>query len=487
MILGRKWLAEHKIWLNMADRKLVWPEERSMKDRALLKVQKIIPRRLLLRPEPKTVHQKDADRRDAAMETEILQEKKANIDNEIIAKVDVRIGKAPTHTKIGTKKIRGRENITSKPGQTIPIKTDASGMTEAKTRARNLRVMKKELTKPIEEPIEPEYEPPQDIRDWSTIVPAKIDIAMIGGVGFTRVARKKDTQLFTTTLYELDKLIDEKWEERQVEDEQRTQELITAKLPKCYASYRDVFSKAESDKLAPHGDHDLKIELVDEPKLGFTPLRKQTLEELVTCKKYLIDNLNKGFLSDSNAPHAAPILFARKGDGTLRFCVDYRHLNSHTRKDQYPLPLIDETLEQISKAKIFTKLDIRQAFHRIRIREEDTDLTTFRTRYGSFKYNVVPFGLTNGPATFQRWINSLLFEHLDVFTSAYLDDILIYSDNVAEHEMHVKKILDILRANGLQADIKKCEFEVIKIKYLEFIISTNDITANPEKIAVIRE
>jgi hypothetical protein len=132
------------------------------------------------------------------------------------------------------------------------------------------------------------------------------------------------------------------------------------------------------------------------------------------------DNLNKGFIAPSSAPFASPILVSRKHDGGLRFCVDYRKLNAITKKNWYPLPLIDEMLERLSRAKYFTKLNIRQAFHKIRIHPDSEDLTTFRTRYGSYKYRVLHFDLTNGPATgtFQRFINDNFLDCLDDFLTA---------------------------------------------------------------------
>jgi hypothetical protein len=114
----------------------------------------------------------------------------------------------------------------------------------------------------------------------------------------------------------------------------------------------------------------------------------------------LYDNLRKGFIVESKVPFASLVLFVYKSDSSLRFCVDYYKLNALTKKNQYPLPLIDKTLVQLSKAKIFTKLDIRQAFYRIRITLESEELTAFRTRYGLFQYKVLPFRLTNGPITF---------------------------------------------------------------------------------------
>lgn len=142
-------------------------------------------------------------------------------------------------------------------------------------------------------------------------------------------------------------------------------------------------------------------------------------------------------------------------------------------------------LARISKAKIFTKLDIRQAFHRIRIHPDSEELTTFRTRYGSYKCKVLPFGLTNGPATYQRYMNDVLFDYLDDFCTAYLDDILIYSENELEHEEHVKKVLQRLRDAGLQVDLKKCEFSVTRTQYLGFIITTEGIEVDPDKVAAV--
>jgi hypothetical protein len=157
-----------------------------------------------------------------------------------------------------------------------------------------------------------------------------------------------------------------------------------------------------------------------------------------------VENLDKGFIAPGNAPFASPFLMARKPGGGLRFCVDYRKLNAVTKKDRYPLPLVDELMQRLGKAKIFTKLDIQQGFYRIWMSPEAEDLTTFRTRYGTFKYKVMPFGLTNGPATFQRFINEVFMDYLDNFMTAFVDNILIYSDNEVEHQEHVKKVLERL-------------------------------------------
>ena len=177
----------------------------------------------------------------------------------------------------------------------------------------------------------------------------------------------------------------------------------------------------------------------------------------------------------------------KKPHSGLRFCVDYRKLNDLTRKDRYPLPLIAETLARLSRAKIYTKLDICQAFHRIHMDPDSEELTTFRTRYGAYKCKVLWEGLTNAPTMYQRYMNDILLEYIDDFCTVYLDDILIYSDDPLEHTTHVRKVLDHLRAAGLQADINKSEFQVTHMKYLSFIVTTEGIQVDLDKVAVVHD
>ena len=315
-----------------------------------------------------------------------------------------------------------------------------------------------------------------------------IDICAIGHIGFYRHLKAPDSVAFTTSLYEIDSMIQDRAFDEETQ-ELSDEDLVDQKLPSQHVDCKDAFSKAASDILPPHRpyDHKIILENATESSLGYTPLRHQSVGELQATRQYLIDNLNKGFIEPSQAPFAAPILFVKKPNGGLRFCIDYRKLNNLTRKDRYPLPLLDETLTRMSRAKVFTKLDIRQAFHRIRMDPESEDLTTFRTRYGSFKCKVLPFGLTNGPATYQRYMNDTLMEYLDDFCTAYLDDIMIYSEDPLEHETHVRKVLQRLREAGLQADIRKSEFYVTRTKYLGFIVSTEGIETDPEKTAVISQ
>lgn len=320
----------------------------------------------------------------------------------------------------------------------------------------------------------------------------KID-ARFASIESINLLKSKDRcETSWTTLHEIDRMIQDKQEmlpDQMPDDDETLRRKAFESVPHVYHEYLDVFSKAESDRLAPHREGvDHRIELKEgksEDDLGFSPLYKMSLEELEACRDYITDNLRKGFIVPSSTPWSSPVLMAAKNDGGLRFCVDFRKVNALTKGNQYPLPLIEETLSRIAKAKILTKIDIRQAFHKIRMHPDSEDLTTFRTRYGSYKYKVMPFGLSGGPATFQRFVNSHLIGYLDEFCHAYIDDILIFSNSIEEHEAHVKKVLSKLREIGLQADLKKCEFHVPRTKYLGFIVGVDGIAVDPDKVTTV--
>jgi hypothetical protein len=181
-------------------------------------------------------------------------------------------------------------------------------------------------------------------------------------------------------LYKIDRLIEEKTSLL----EETPEQLVERRLPVYYSDYKDVFSKAVSDQLVPYRLYNYKIELERENNLGFSLLYNYNLEELQTIKKYITDNLQKGFIVPSSILFTVPILFARKGNSSLQFCIDFRKLNLITRKDRYLLLLIDKTLVYLKKVQIFTKLDIRQVFYRIQIYLDSEDLTTFWIYYRTY-------------------------------------------------------------------------------------------------------
>lgn len=267
------------------------------------------------------------------------------------------------------------------------------------------------------------------------------------------------------------------------------------KLPQRYHEYLTVFDRKAAETLpplrGPAVDHHIDIgkdtERGEDKSIPWGPLYSMSRDELLVLRKTLTELLEKNFIRVSNSPAAAPVLFVKKPGGGLRFCVDYRALNTISRKDRYPLPLVNETLERIGKAQYFTKLDIISAFHQIRVAEGDEWKTAFRTRYGLYEWLVTPFGLANAPSTFQRYINWILREYLDIFCSAYVDDILIFSDDLRTHRTHVETVLKCLRDAGLRADIDKCEFEVQSTTYLGFIIEAGKgLRMDPKKVEAIR-
>lgn len=261
---------------------------------------------------------------------------------------------------------------------------------------------------------------------------------------------------------------------------------LQAKLPDWLQHQTSAFSKLESRELPPHRSTDHKIILKKGSQPPFGKLYGMTREELTTLRDWLQDNLSKGFIRASSSPAASPVLFVKKSDGGLRLCMDYRGLNTITVKNRYPIPLISETLDRLSNARYFTKLDVISAFNRIRIAEGDEWKTAFRTRYGLYESLVMPFGLTNAPSTFQNYINTNLREYLDKFCTAYLDDVLVYSNPKEEHRIHVNLILNKLREAGLQLDIKKCSFEAKEVKYLGILISCKGIEMDPVKIECVK-
>ena len=256
-------------------------------------------------------------------------------------------------------------------------------------------------------------------------------------------------------------------------------------VPVKYHDFLDVFSEVEANSLPTHGPHDHHIPIVEGKSPPFGPIYSLSQTELEVLSDYLKENLKKGFIRPSTSPAGAPILFVKKKDGSLRLCVDYRGLNKVTIKNRYPLPLINELLDRLSSASIFTKLDIRNAYHRVRIAAGDEWKTAFRTRYGHFEYLVMPFGLTNAPASFQSYINDTLREFLDVFVVVYLDDILIFSSDPKEHTKHVKLVLEKLRGSGLFVKAEKCDFDASNVEFLGYCVGPNGISMDKKKIESI--
>lgn len=305
-----------------------------------------------------------------------------------------------------------------------------------------------------------------------------VNLAMISAVVYKMISQQEEIQLFFISLKDVNEHL------REFDVKKTNSKTI---LSKKYLKFLIVFSKAAFDELLSHRDIDHQIVLKEEKQANhnYCLLYNMSKDELVTIKKYLKENLKKNFMIVSFSFFVSSILFAKKSNKKLRFCVDYRKLNVITRKNRYLLSLIDETLIQLLKIKIFIRLDIRQAFHRVRMRKKDEDLTIFRTRFESYKYRVMSFELINESVIYQHYMNNTLFDVLNKFVTTYLDDILFYSQDIKKHRDHVKKVLERLRVANLQVDINKCEFNITETKFLELIVEKNEIRINSEKIRTI--
>ena len=267
-----------------------------------------------------------------------------------------------------------------------------------------------------------------------------------------------------------------------------TREDLLKRVPSEYHSIIEIFMKSNADVVAKHQEEwDHEIHLEEGKKAPFVQNYKPFSEqETSAMKKYIDEHLGKGFIWPSLSAAASPILLVRKPGGGLWFCIDYRALNAVTVKNRFPIPLISETLGKLAGAVRYTKLDVIHAFNRIRMKEGHEWLTAFNSRYGQFEYLVMLFGLCNAPRTFQGYINESLREYLNVFCTAYLDDVLIYSTKEEDHADHVLQVLRRLHKRGLQVDIDKCEFNTTRVKYLGMIVMTNDLEMDTEKVEAIQ-
>ena len=252
------------------------------------------------------------------------------------------------------------------------------------------------------------------------------------------------------------------------------------------AAYKDVFPDALPDGLPPSREVDHRIELIPGSSPPSRPTIRLSATELAELKKQLAELEAAGFIRPSKSPFGAPILFVKKKDGTMRMCVDYRALNRITVKNSYPLPRVDELFDRLQGAKYFSKIDLRSGYHQIRIAPEDVPKTAFRTRYGHYEFLVLPFGLTNAPATFMHLMHQALRPLLDECALVFLDDILIYSKTLEDHQRHVRCVLDALREQKLFAKESKCEFFKHEVEFLGHHVGRDGVRMMEDKVEAVR-
>ena len=202
-------------------------------------------------------------------------------------------------------------------------------------------------------------------------------------------------------------------------------------------------------------------------------------------QKQIAHLLEKGLIRPSSSPFGAPVLLVQKKDRSYRMCIDYRALNKVTVKNRYPIPCVDDLLDKLKGASVFNKIDLNSGCHQIRMHPNDIFKTAFCTQFGHYEFNVLPFGLTNAPATFSRMMNKIFLNHQD-YVIVFFDDLLIFSKSHEEHEQHLQSVFDLLRDHELYDNPDKSLFFQSEIEYLGHIVSSQGIRPDPKKVNTIQ-
>ncbi|MBW0472713.1 hypothetical protein O181_012428 [Austropuccinia psidii MF-1] len=251
-----------------------------------------------------------------------------------------------------------------------------------------------------------------------------------------------------------------------------------------YHQYLDVFTKVKAEKLPPHHSCGHHIELEGSLPLAAV-IYSLSNQESDTLRAYISENLEKCFIWPSSSSTGADVIFVKKKDSGLHLCVDCPKHNAATRKNKYHVPPINQLLTVFNGSYIFYKIDLHVSYNLLRIKEGDENLTDFRTKYGSYGYLVIPFGLTNAPASFQNLVNDIFYDLINIYVVVYLDDIMVFSKSEEEDVTHVSTVLSRPRANNLFAKASKCLFHVSSVEYLGYIVSSEGLKMDQEKFQKI--
>ena len=217
------------------------------------------------------------------------------------------------------------------------------------------------------------------------------------------------------------------------------------------------------------------------------PYRRIPPSQFEDVRQHIQELADKGVIRPSSSPYASPIVIVRKKDGSIRLCVDYRKLNAITRRDAFPLPRIDETLDAIGGASFFSTLDLASGYHQVAMHEDDQEKTAFTTPFGLWEFKRMPFGLSGAPATFQRLMQSSMNDLVLRILLVYLDDVLVFSRDFKEHLKRLETVFTRLRQIGLKLNPEKCRFGARNVNYLGHIISEEGIATDPGKISAVND
>ncbi|XP_042032226.1 uncharacterized protein LOC121778901 [Salvia splendens] len=258
---------------------------------------------------------------------------------------------------------------------------------------------------------------------------------------------------------------------------------LTPPITTVLETFRPVFNMPSG--MPPSRPYDHRVHLLPGTKpINVRPYRYPYFQKN-EIERQVKEMLEQGIIQRSNSPFSSPVLLIRKKDGTFRFCIDYRALNTATVPDHFPIPTADELFDELGKARVFTKLDLRSGYHQIRMHDEDVFKTAFRTHDGHFEFLVMPFGLTNAPSTFQAAMNAIFQPMLRKFVIVFFDDILVYSPTMEVHEEHLSAVLMVLQTNSFVVKLSKCSFCKSTVEYLGHLISNGSLKADPNKISAM--
>ena len=256
---------------------------------------------------------------------------------------------------------------------------------------------------------------------------------------------------------------------------------VSADVQKLLESYADVFPDSLPPGHPPSRDTDHLIDLIPDSPIPGHRIYRMAHTEKAELKRQLDEYLAAGQIEKARSPYGAGVLFAAKKGGSKRLCVDYRALNRITVKDVFPVPRIDDSLDKMQGATFFSKLDLRNGLHQIRMVPEHVPRTAFQTEFGSYQFKVMPFGLCNAPSTFQRTMNYAL-EDFAPFCVVYMDDIVLFSRSYTDHLSHLEQLFTRLRREKLYAKRTKCEFLLSEIDFCDFRITANGVLTQKDKI-----
>ena len=246
----------------------------------------------------------------------------------------------------------------------------------------------------------------------------------------------------------------------------------------------DLFAKDENDLGRTNVlKHRINTENTEPIKQRAYRCSKEDKEE---TERQIKDLLEKGIVKRSHSPWSSPIVFVAKKNGKRRMCIDYRKINNVTKKDNHPLPRIDELLDTFEGKKWFTSLDLASGYWQVPIEEKDKEKTAFITHEGLYEFEVMPFGLCNAPATFQRMMHIVLGESLYKTVLVYIDDVIIYSETFEEHMIHIKEVFKKLRKTNLKIRAEKCSFAKQEIEFLGHIIGKDGIKVNEKLVEKVK-